>query len=112
MATIPSVCLCFDFKVDESDGTGQNGEEHQGGYSTHIRAQEKFVFHIPESLKSEDAASMYVELLFDVPQEDADNQALWWFDCLRSYDPKWCWTRQKDRCCRSRWSVSCFTFIN
>jgi alcohol dehydrogenase (NADP+) len=37
---------------------GGNGEEHQGGYSTHIRAQEKFVFHIPEQLKSEDAASM------------------------------------------------------
>jgi len=69
MDTIPSVCLYLDFKVDESDGTGQNGEEHQGGYSTHIRAQEKFVFHIPESIKSEDAASMYVELLFNVAQD-------------------------------------------
>lgn len=37
---------------------GDDGKEHQGGYSTHIRAQEKFVFHIPEQLKSEDAASM------------------------------------------------------
>lgn len=32
--------------------------EHQGGYSTHIRAQEKFVFPIPEGLASTDAASM------------------------------------------------------
>ncbi|KIR56154.1 alcohol dehydrogenase (NADP+) [Cryptococcus gattii Ru294] len=35
-----------------------DGSEHQGGYSTHVRAQERFVFHIPESLKSTDAASM------------------------------------------------------
>jgi hypothetical protein len=36
--------------------------EHQGGYSTHVRAQELFVFHIPEKLKSTDAASMWVSL--------------------------------------------------
>jgi alcohol dehydrogenase (NADP+) len=45
---------------------GQNGEEHQGGYSTHIRAQEKFVFHIPEQLKSQDAASMYVLIILEM----------------------------------------------
>lgn len=33
-------------------------EDHQGGYSTHIRAMEKFVFPIPESLHSHEAASM------------------------------------------------------
>ncbi|WRT65875.1 uncharacterized protein IL334_002826 [Kwoniella shivajii] len=32
--------------------------EHQGGYSTHVRAQERFVFPIPEKLASTDAASM------------------------------------------------------
>lgn len=37
---------------------GYDKSEHQGGYSTHVRAQELFVFPIPESLKSEDAASM------------------------------------------------------
>ncbi|KAL7419491.1 alcohol dehydrogenase [Cryptotrichosporon argae] len=35
-----------------------DGHEHQGGYSTHIRAQDLFVFPIPDSLKSTDAASM------------------------------------------------------
>lgn len=40
---------------------GYDGSEHQGGYSTHVRAQERFVFHIPESLKSTDAASMSVQ---------------------------------------------------
>lgn len=33
-------------------------KEHQGGYSTHIRAQELFVFPVPEKLASTDAASM------------------------------------------------------
>jgi hypothetical protein len=62
MVTIPFVCLSefLSFYDDASDRLGQNGEAHQGGYSTHIRAQEKFVFHIPEQLKSQDAASMYV----------------------------------------------------
>lgn len=32
--------------------------EHQGGYSTHVRAAEHFVFPVPEKLKSTDAASM------------------------------------------------------
>ncbi|WVF70690.1 hypothetical protein IAT40_005483 [Kwoniella sp. CBS 6097] len=35
-----------------------DGKEHQGGYSTHVRAQERFVFPIPEALESTDAASM------------------------------------------------------
>ncbi|KAK8865717.1 hypothetical protein IAR55_000863 [Kwoniella newhampshirensis] len=35
-----------------------DGAEHQGGYSTHVRAQERFVFPIPDSLESTDAASM------------------------------------------------------
>ncbi|KAI9635001.1 putative zinc-type alcohol dehydrogenase [Dioszegia hungarica] len=35
-----------------------DNKEHQGGYSTHVRAQELFVFPIPEGLKSTDAASM------------------------------------------------------
>ncbi|WVQ85492.1 hypothetical protein IAT38_007657 [Cryptococcus sp. DSM 104549] len=35
-----------------------DGAEHQGGYSTHVRAQEQFVFAIPEGLESTDAASM------------------------------------------------------
>ncbi|ORY28631.1 chaperonin 10-like protein [Naematelia encephala] len=35
-----------------------DNHDHQGGYSTHLRAMEKFVFAIPEELKSEDAASM------------------------------------------------------
>ncbi|RXK42588.1 alcohol dehydrogenase (NADP+) [Tremella mesenterica] len=35
-----------------------NGAVHQGGYSTHLRAQERFVFPIPDALSSTDAASM------------------------------------------------------
>lgn len=35
-----------------------DGKDHQGGYSTHIRAQELFVFPIPESIPSVEAASM------------------------------------------------------
>lgn len=35
-----------------------DGHEHQGGYSTHIRAQELFVFPIPDELPSVEAASM------------------------------------------------------
>ncbi|GFZ43254.1 alcohol dehydrogenase (NADP+) [Saitozyma sp. JCM 24511] len=35
-----------------------DGAEHQGGYSTHVRAQELFVFPIPEKLKSVEVASM------------------------------------------------------
>ncbi|BEI87051.1 hypothetical protein CcaverHIS002_0703970 [Cutaneotrichosporon cavernicola] len=34
------------------------GAEHQGGYSTHIRAQELFVFPIPDAVPSVEAASM------------------------------------------------------
>lgn len=32
--------------------------EHQGGYSTHVRASELFVFPVPDKLASTDAASM------------------------------------------------------
>ena len=60
MVTTLSVSSLPEIRGGRSDKIGQNGEEHQGGYSTHIRAQEKFVFHIPEQLKSEDAASMFV----------------------------------------------------
>ena len=63
MVTTPSVSCSFEIRCGRSNEIGQNGEEHQGGYSTHIRAQEKFVFHIPEQLKSEDAASMYVSFI-------------------------------------------------
>ena len=35
-----------------------DGTEQQGGYSTHARAQERFVFAIPETISSTDAASM------------------------------------------------------
>lgn len=35
-----------------------DGHDHQGGYSTHIRAQELFVFPIPEGIPSVEAASM------------------------------------------------------
>lgn len=35
-----------------------DNKEHQGGYSTHVRAQELFVFPIPDKLASTDAASM------------------------------------------------------
>lgn len=35
-----------------------DNKEHQGGYSTHVRAQELFVFPIPDALASTDAASM------------------------------------------------------
>jgi D-arabinose 1-dehydrogenase-like Zn-dependent alcohol dehydrogenase len=63
MVTTPSVSSLLEMVCGRSDEIGQNGEEHQGGYSTHIRAQEKFVFHIPEQLKSEDAASMYVPFI-------------------------------------------------
>ncbi|WWC68457.1 uncharacterized protein I206_102385 [Kwoniella pini CBS 10737] len=35
-----------------------DNHEHQGGYSTHVRAQERFVFPIPDALESTDAASM------------------------------------------------------
>lgn len=35
-----------------------DGTEQQGGYSTHVRAQERFVFAIPDAISSTDAASM------------------------------------------------------
>ncbi|WOO80960.1 NADP-dependent alcohol dehydrogenase 6 [Vanrija pseudolonga] len=35
-----------------------DGHDHQGGYSTHIRAEELFVFPIPDSIPSVEAASM------------------------------------------------------
>jgi len=44
--------------VDGYNTLWSDGKDHQGGYSTHIRAQENFVFAIPEKLKSEEAASM------------------------------------------------------
>ncbi|WVO13393.1 hypothetical protein L204_101008 [Cryptococcus depauperatus] len=44
--------------VDGYNTHWYDGHEHQGGYSTHVRAQERFTFHIPESLESVDAASM------------------------------------------------------
>ncbi|KAI5454536.1 alcohol dehydrogenase [Naganishia albida] len=44
--------------VDTYNGKWPNGDYSQGGYSTHVRVQEKFVFSLPENLKSEDAASM------------------------------------------------------
>lgn len=66
--------LGFRVKRKRADGIGQNGEEHQGGYSTHIRAQEKFVFHIPEQLKSEDAASMYVLLNSSLRSTETDSR--------------------------------------
>lgn len=44
--------------VDTYNSKYPDGHEAQGGYSTAIRAHHRFVFPIPESLKSEDAASM------------------------------------------------------
>jgi len=38
--------------------TWYDKKAHQGGYSTHVRAQELFVFPIPDKLASTDAASM------------------------------------------------------
>ena len=44
---------------------GPDKHEHQGGYSTHVRAQERFVFPIPDELPSVEAASMYVDARTD-----------------------------------------------
>jgi alcohol dehydrogenase (NADP+) len=44
--------------VDTYNAKYPDGSEAQGGYSTAIRAHQRFVFPIPEGLASEDAASM------------------------------------------------------
>jgi alcohol dehydrogenase (NADP+) len=44
--------------VDTYNAKYPDGHEAQGGYSTAIRAHQRFVFPIPESVTSEDAASM------------------------------------------------------
>jgi alcohol dehydrogenase (NADP+) len=45
--------------VDTYNSKYANGDIAQGGYSTHIRAHQQFVFPIPDAIKSEDAASMF-----------------------------------------------------
>ena len=44
--------------VDTYNSKYANGDIAQGGYSTHIRAHQQFVFPIPEAISSEDACSM------------------------------------------------------
>ena len=44
--------------VDTYNSRYPDGKPAQGGYSTAIRAHQRFVFPIPEAVKSEDAASM------------------------------------------------------
>lgn len=44
--------------VDTYNSTHHDGTPAQGGYSTHIRTQEQFVFAIPDEIESTDAASM------------------------------------------------------
>ncbi|WWD18643.1 hypothetical protein CI109_103096 [Kwoniella shandongensis] len=45
-------------QVDTYNAKFPDGVEAQGGYSTTIRTNERFVFSIPEAIKSEDAAPM------------------------------------------------------
>lgn len=45
-------------QVDTYNAKWPNGDFSQGGYSTHVRAQDQFVFAIPDELKSEEVASM------------------------------------------------------
>lgn len=49
---------CPEVWVDTYNSKYPNGEDAQGGYSTHIRAHQHFVFPLPEGLRSVDAASM------------------------------------------------------
>ncbi|WVW84862.1 hypothetical protein I302_106897 [Kwoniella bestiolae CBS 10118] len=44
--------------VDTYNAKFEDGVEAQGGYSTAIRTHQRFVFAIPEAIKSEDAAPM------------------------------------------------------
>ncbi|KAF2096503.1 GroES-like protein [Rhizodiscina lignyota] len=44
--------------VDTYDSAYPDGTISQGGYSSHVRAHQQFVFPIPEKLSSEDAAPM------------------------------------------------------
>lgn len=44
--------------VDTYQGKYPNGEFSQGGYSTHVRSHQQFVFPLPEKMESVDAASM------------------------------------------------------
>jgi len=43
---------------DTYNAVWYNGEDCQGGYSTHVRAQQRFVFALPDEISSEHAASM------------------------------------------------------
>jgi alcohol dehydrogenase (NADP+) len=45
--------------VDTYNSKWSDGSEAQGGYSTAIRAHQRFVFPIPDQVSSEDAASMF-----------------------------------------------------
>lgn len=45
--------------VDTYNSKYADGHPAQGGYSTAIRAHERFVFPLPDAIKSEDAASMF-----------------------------------------------------
>lgn len=49
---------CAVATVDGYNSCWPDKHEHQGGYSTHIRAQEKFTFAIPDAIPSVEAASM------------------------------------------------------
>jgi D-arabinose 1-dehydrogenase-like Zn-dependent alcohol dehydrogenase len=61
MGTTPFVCrACLILCMLAYECLGPDKAEHQGGYSTHIRAQELFVFNVPEEIKSVEAASMQV----------------------------------------------------
>ncbi len=50
--------VCIGRYLDADCNSGPDKREHQGGYSTHVRAQERFVFPIPDEIPSVEAASM------------------------------------------------------
>ena len=49
---------CANYMVDTYNSRWPDGSIAQGGYSTAIRAHQKFVFPIPDGIKSEHAAPM------------------------------------------------------
>mgnify|MGYP002720192116 FL=1 len=49
---------CANYMVDTYNSRWPDGSIAQGGYSTAIRAHQRFVFPIPDGIKSEHAAPM------------------------------------------------------
>ena len=57
-APYPTVKEAAEFGVKNGEELGLDGTKAQGGYSSRIRAHQKFVFPIPEALSSVDAAPL------------------------------------------------------